>query len=542
MRRFLIICAILVCCSGLLFAGGGQGTQSAPAAVRSGFNLPWKGDPITINALGWVSYSQFDPNTKFSKWFQEKLGNIKLETEIPASEDATRQKIQMYLSSGDMPDLHMIRDPNDFINNYGDGSRTLNLLNYAQYMPEYNQRRASYPHLSKFDRDGASYLYFPALTDRLSELWEMNKTIMDKYNLSAPKNYTEMKAAMNTVLAREPDMIGMLFLNWGFGKIYNDFASLFGANNVAPIDIYWNADKNQWCFALTELSDLFRTVTTELAEGYSKRFVHPDLGALGGDVHDNIRAQGKALFYYQYIDDFARAEYVDKVLTYKVEFIESPAASGTKPHVNADYRSDPEGWGYVIAKNSKNPEIAAGILEFLGSKELAETYYWGWENDTYEVVNGSRRYKDSFINLSGDDDKRIYGTNKSTPYWFAPYVSTAYVGEATIALWRPEAKAAETLFAGKLKSGEYAYSYGRPTPDIDMDTAQQNATVKTAIETYIWENLTAFVMGRKPMSEWNSFVSGVSAYGNINKIVADYNAAPQKPLPANQSQRNYIMP
>jgi putative aldouronate transport system substrate-binding protein len=370
----------------------------------------------------------------------------------------------------------------------------------------------------------------------------MNKTIMDKYGLSAPKNYTEMKAAMDKVLASEPDMIGMLFLPWGFGKVYGDFASLFGANNVSPADIYWNFEKEQWSFALTERSELYRTVTAELAEAYAKRYIHPDLGALGGDVHDNIRAQGKALFYYQYIDDFARPEYVNSVLTYKVDYIESPAAAGTKPHVNADFRSDPEGWGYVIAKNSKYPELAAGILELFGSNELAQTYYWGWEGDTYETVNGSRRYKDAFSALTTEAKRRSYGLNGDSPYWFIPYISTCYVPDAIIAGWTPEAKTAEGFFAAKLKSGEYEYNYGRPAPYIDMDTAQENATTKTAIDTYIWENLTAFVMGRKPMSEWNSFVSGVSAYGNINKIVADYNAAPQRPLPANQFQRNYITP
>jgi putative aldouronate transport system substrate-binding protein len=502
--------------------------------------LPWKGDPITIRALGWVSYFQLNPATKFAKWLQAKLGNITLEVEIPASEDASRQKIQMYLASGDMPDLHMIRDPNEFMDNYGDGSRTVNLLNYARYMPEYTERRASYPHLAKFDRDGAAYLYFPALIDRLSELWEMNKTIIDKYGLSAPKNYAEMKAAMDKILASEPDMIGMLFLPWGFGKLYNDFGSLFGAND--PASIYWDFDKERWCFALTERSELFRRVTAELAEGYTKRYIHPDLGALGGEVHDNIRAQGKAVFYYQYIDDFARTEYVNNVLTYQVEYIESPAAAGTKPRVNADFRSDPEGWGYVVAKNSRYPELACGLLELLGSREMANAYYWGWEGDTYETVNGVRRYTDAFLTLSQDEGRRTYGLQKDTPYWFAPYISTAYVPDATIAAWRPEAKAAEAYFAGKLKSGEYEYNYGRPGPYFDMDTAQENATIKTAIDTYIWENLTAFVMGRKPMAEWDSFVAGVSRYGNINKIVADYNAAPQRPFPANQFQRSYVIP
>jgi putative aldouronate transport system substrate-binding protein len=542
MRRLLVF-GIILGCSGLIFAGGNRGDgMQRSAAARSGFALPWKGEPITIRALGWVSYAQLDQSTKFAQWFQQKLGNITLEVEIPASEDATKQKIQMYLASGDMPDLHMIRDPNEFMAGYGDGSRTVNLLNYAQYMPEYTKRRESYPHLSKFDRDGASYLYFPALIDRLSELWEMNKTIMDKYGLSTPKNYVEMKAAMDKVLAGEPNMIGMLFLPWGFGKLYGDFATLLGGANIGPADIYWDFEKGRWAFALTERSDIYRRVTAELAEGYTKRYIHPDLGALGGEVHDNIRAQGRAVFYYQYIDDFARPEYVNNVLTYKAEFIESPAAVGVKPHVNAEFRSDPGGWGYVVAKNSKYPEIACGILELIGSNDLAQTYYWGWEGDTYETVNGSRRYKDSFSTLSLNDSKRIYGMQKDSPYWFAPYVSTCYVPDATIALWTPEAKAAEAFFAGKLKSGEYEYSYGRPAPDIDMDTAQENATIKTAVDTYIWENLTAFVMGRKPMSEWDSFVAGVSAYGNINKVVADYNAAPQKPFPANQLQRPYIVP
>jgi ABC-type glycerol-3-phosphate transport system substrate-binding protein len=157
---------------------------AAPAEDKN--VLPYKGDEVKISMLGWESYKDIDPSTQFGKWFQEKLGNIKLEIEIPAAD--TQQKCDLYLASGDMPDIMVYREADKFMRTYGDGSRTVNLLDYAKYMPEYTERRKTFPHLSWYDKDNAAYIYFPSWYDCTSETWFQNQDLMTKYNLKTPTN------------------------------------------------------------------------------------------------------------------------------------------------------------------------------------------------------------------------------------------------------------------------------------------------------------------------------------------------------------------
>ena len=108
-------------------------------AEETQWALPYQGDPVTIRVMGWETYSDYNWENEFGKWLKERLGNVTIEVEIPVSDTGTL--LDLYLSSGsDMPDIMMYRDPDMFMQNYGDGGRTLNLLDYAEYMPGYMEQ------------------------------------------------------------------------------------------------------------------------------------------------------------------------------------------------------------------------------------------------------------------------------------------------------------------------------------------------------------------------------------------------------------------
>ena len=155
-------------------------------AEETQWALPYQGDPVTIRVMGWETYSDYNWENEFASGSRSGWGNVTIEVEIPVSDTGTL--LDLYLSSGsDMPDIMMYRDPDMFMQNYGDGGRTLNLLDYAEYMPGYMERREQYPHLSRYDtEDGKCYMLFPCLSDRISEVWYQNQDLMDKYGLETP--------------------------------------------------------------------------------------------------------------------------------------------------------------------------------------------------------------------------------------------------------------------------------------------------------------------------------------------------------------------
>ena len=509
-------------------------TASAESAL-----LPYTGEEVTLTILGWESFTPINPETKFGQWIQEKLGNIKLEFEIPAEGTAT--KINMYLATGDMPDIMIHRDPDNFISNYGDGSRTINLLDYAEYMPEYMARRETYPHLARYDVDGATYLFFPCWYDLASEVWFMNSEIMNKYNLETPKNYEEMKAVMDTVLANEPDMFGMMFNIWGFDYQLQCFAHLFGAK-TSPTAIYYDYDKDAWVYAATADEEIFRKAVSEMAIAYEKGYLHPDFASMTEETFFNARNNGTALFRFTYLNGDAEQNFYDEVTTYNPVIIDPPADEGVTPFIRTDFTSDTTGWAFMVSSECEYPELACSVLELFGSKELAEVYAWGWEDDTYTIVDGERVFTDSFLALSNEEVRNIYGITAAEPYTFSQFVSNFYTADAMTARWSEEHIRGGKIIAEKLTNGEYATYHGRIAPRFSDDLKQEISVILTAVNTYVTESIISFVLGNTSMDEWDNFIAQIPSYGDIDWVVEQYNSAEQQPDRPNQFERTWVSP
>ncbi|GGD56303.1 extracellular solute-binding protein [Paenibacillus nasutitermitis] len=508
------------------------GTESQDAEQWA---LPYKGPEVTIKIFGWESFKPIDPATDFGKWVQGKIGNIKLDFEIPP--EGTAAKSDLYLASGDVPDIMIYREPAKFMKNYGDGSRSVNLLDYARYMPEYTKRIAEYPHLTSYAKDDkTNYLFFPTWYNTTSELWYMNQDLMDKYNLKAPKNYEEMAQQMELVHKAEPDVSGLLFHGWGFEYQYIIYSMLFGSNGMNQMAVSYDHNKRQWVYPLTANNEVNLNTVKAMREAYANGSLHPDFSTISTDVWTNIRNNGKWLFANLY--PFSTADQNNTVKT-KFTYMDPPAATGVNPAVRTDYESDTTGWAFIISNTAKNPELAAGLLEFFSSEEFANTYYWGFEGVSYETAaDGKKKFLDSYTQMPDADKQSKLGL--TTPYTVTQFISNFYAGDAIAASWSDETKRGVTIAAEKLKNGEFANYYGATTPDFTDDVNEKMTVINTAVKTYVTENLTAFIIGKKPIDEWDKFIAGIQKYGDMNWVVEQYNAAPQKPLRAKATERTWL--
>lgn len=527
MKRFLVFAIALI----LLIS-----TVSTLAEGQSKSILPYEGEPVVLSYLGWESFKPVQPGTKFYDWMQEKLGNITLEFNIPVAD--TSAKIQTALASGEMDDILIHRDPGGFVANYGDGSRTVNLLDYAELMPEYMARREAFPHLKRYDVDGKAFLLFPAWFDIASPVWKANIDILNKYDLEVPKTYEEMVEVMDKVLPNEPEMFGILFHTWGFESIFTNYSHLFGGYG-GPTNIYYDYEQDKWVYGILGNLEVSKLTTEKMAEAYQKGYLSKDFMAYPDDGWTTVLNNGLALFQNTYPDLDATEDQI-KVLKHVPIIIDPPAAEGIKPYIQADYTSDVTFWALMISSTSKHPDLAAAVLELISSEEFAVTSYWGWEGETYEIVDGQRKFKEEYVNLSQKEKEEKYGLVNVIPYTFRQILSTVYTGDAYIEPWTDEHKQAIINIGNKLSSGEFTTYYGRVAPRFDPITQQDQAVIKTAVDTFVSESLTAFVLGNKPMSEWDDFINEIPFYGDIESIVQQYNDAKQQPDRPTQFERKYV--
>ena len=532
MRRKLT--ALLLC----LMMAASLVPQVAAAEPEAQSLLPYTGEPITLRIMGWESYAQPKADSMFGKWLQEKLGNITLEFEIPASD--TETLLNLYLSTGDdMPDIMLYRKPDMFMENYGDGSRTLNLKDYAQYMPEFTARRDVYSHLTWYDTQGGDYyMYFPCWYNAISEVWFQNQTLMDKYGLQAPENWEEMRACMETVCAAEPNVDGMMFLPWQFEYIFGGFSALFGTRSISPAEVMYDYEKGQWVHALLSNEEAYKKAITAMAEAYAKGWINADFNTWS-DAYDAKMNNGEWLFTSSYYN--GATTYVENGLD--VTFIQSPADEGVTPYVSAHNNEDSVGWIYMISNTSQYPELSCAILELIGSEEYAVAAYWGVEGESYTVgADGKRAYTEAYLNTAPKDRETAFGIARNPTYTTDPFVSNYYVGDALCAGYAKPSLDALIACAAGLSDGTMETYYYAQKPLMDVYDAEDCALVVNAWKTYILENMIRFVLGTKDLGEWDAFMAGLNQYGDMDKVLRIYNEAPQMPLRKQQSERTWLLP
>ncbi len=501
--------------------------------------LPYKGEPITIRLMGWESYSAPDANSVFGKWLQEQLGNITIEYEIPASDTGTL--LDLYLTTGDdMPDIMMYRDAALFMENYGDGSRTVSLKDYAKYMPEYTARRDVYSHLTWYDTDaGDYYLYFPCWYNAISEVWFQNQDLMDKYNLESPKNWEEMRKCMDIVCSAEEDVDGMIYLAWGFNYIFGGFSSIFGTKTLAPSSVVYDYAKGEWVLPLLNNEKAYKDAITAMAECYEKGYINKDFNTWS-DACGVKMTSGKWLFTNNYFNEATSTLANNGV---NAAYMVSPAEEGVKPYVSAFNNEDSVGWIYTIANTAKNPELCAAILDLIGSEKYATAAYWGVEGETYTVNEaGKKEYTKEYLDMDPAERKNVYGIARNPTYATDPFVSNFYVGDALCANYAKPSLDALTTCAEGLSNGTMETYYYAQLPKLDTYDAEDCALVVNAWSTYITENLIKFVMGTKDLSEWDTFMDGLTQYGDMEQVLKIYNEAPQMPLRKPQSEREWLIP
>lgn len=508
---------------------------------------PYTGEEVTLRVFGWETYADDIPDSYFGQWFFENLGNVKVESEICATDSQTL--INLYLDTGDdMPDIMMYRNAQEYLDKYGDSGRLLNLNDYAEYMPEYQARREVYPHLSAYDTaDGETFLIFPCLVDRASEVWMQNDGLMQKYGLETPKTWEEMKKCLEVVCAGEgwdgTNATPIYFINWGFGYNLNQFNTLWGIRR-SPAGISYDYEKGEWVYNLLAYEDVYKEAVAEMAEAYAKGWIHKDMfsmDAATANVYANEEA--KWLFRSDYVDSCNNLTPALEAGNLTSASMFTPVAKeGIKPYVCMDYVSDNSGWCFGINAECEHPEVAAMYLEFITSKDTAIAFKWGVEGVTYTVdENGVKSYTEEYLAEKAADKTaawKKYGINGTNYYW-GPYASECYAFDAVYAAYNQYGQAMSKQAQAGIANGEYQVYYGARTPAMDEVTKEDISMITNPWATAINEAVQQFVMGQKDLAEWDEFVAGLKDLGDIEWVLEQYNTAEQYPLPAQQADRDY---
>ena len=165
---------------------------------------------------------------------------------------------------------------------------------------------------------------------------------------------------------------------------------------------------------------------------------------------------------------------------------------GQKIHLHAveAKMSDPT----AITTACGDLEIACRLIDYLYSEEGTILCNWGAEGITYEMKNGQPEFTDFMLH----------------------YTDTSLLDETMEAF--TFTVATRDLVLENKYSDKYAWASGIIFQDTDnayelpvamnmtAEESNEYATIMSDIQTYVQENIVAFIVGTKPISEWDSYV------------------------------------
>jgi putative aldouronate transport system substrate-binding protein len=165
----------------------------------------------------------------------------------------------------------------------------------------------------------------------------------------------------------------------------------------------------------------------------------------------------------------------------------------------------------VLAVNAKSKDKAVGIVkmvDYLFSEEGQHLVNWGIEGESYEMVNGVEAYT------------LDYATQTNTPIGEARwaflqnnYTFPKPVDNKAFYQWNDEYVQG---YASKLFTDQYIEA----NPILKYSTAQlqERTNLLAKVNESVTANLSSFVTGSRPISEWNTFLQEMEKAG-YKKIV-----------------------
>lgn len=472
-----------------------------------------KEDIIDITILSNASWP-YDENWKVWEYIEDGCGATLNINAVPASNYATKYPL-MFAAPDTLPDLTSF-DSKTGTDKYAIQGAFVALEDLAEYMPNYNawlktlsdEETENIVNVRKA-YDGKIY-YTPATgreATRGVRCWLYRKDIFDKHNIEAPKTFDELYAACKTLKAAYPDSF--------------PFAMRAGLTNLgvtgsswkeywAP-EVYYDFVNEKWEYGARE--DIFVDILTFYKKMVEEKLMPADFMTINTATWQELISTNRGFIFPEYqtritfFNSLARATNPEFNLTAIL-----PPVADPETGVAQVGRYNYETMGYGICNTGKDAEVAnaAKFIDWLYSDEAMELVSWGKEGETYEVVDGKKKF---ITDESGTDVTILYG--------FATHGSFVRIDPESTLSQLDEDTASVIKFIT-----DYANPRFSPIANLAFNEEESKIIEETsaACKSYSTEMLTKFILGQAPLSEFDSFVATLNSMG-VDKLLGAYESA-----------------
>ena len=527
MSKFTVgLMAALLLSAGPLFATGeaeAGGADMAPGAV-----LPWTGAEVVYDGFVADLGIQEDPEAPVVQAYRETTGNVRIEwNTVPWNDYDT--KLNLYLQSGDMPDIVWARGSLTKAVTYGPVGIFLDWDKYKEHMPNMQRWAAEFPHVNNVltDKGERFAINDIANAEYIGEGYFYNANILAQAGIDGPpETMAEWLAQMKQIKAELPDVDAFL-TQWGLGYFLHAFARPM---DVKIRGVEYDQNTGQWVYG--PLQPNYRKLIEFVREAYAAGAFNVDTidESITSDRVAELQEEGNYAFTYIY--------YGQTTGIWDYEAGKRPPAGfqGMKPPsfegntyywITVPYDSVPS-WGFMASAKVKNPELLAAYIDNVMSEKTSELWNWGIEGLTFRrTADGGYETLPEFENNTAGlrelgvfnfHDARYIHYDDRAFNWFAR-TKKDDVGRAAMA---------EDI--KRLQAGEMIPRLRWSRPLMTGEQNDEISKIMTPVNTFVEEERIKFITGDRDMSEWDDFVAKVNKLGDIDKVLSYYNGGKQFPM------------
>jgi len=511
MKRRVI--AILLASIMLSLLASCAGTDGNTVLDNTGADVALTKDDVITFMVPSSGSSPAREDWKLFEYMEEGSGATLDMIIVPDTDAATKIPL-MFAAREELPDLMAFQTRNETIPYAGEGLVALDDL--KEFMPTYNAWLSSLSdeqyEVSVKNRvfsDGKIY-YTPGTgREGLTRMtaWLHREDIFEKHNLATPTNFDELYVVCKKLKELYPESYPFC-LRGGFTFI-NATGSSF--DKWWQSTAYYDFDDAEWRWGAAE------DTTIEIIEFY-KKMIAEKLMPADFDTMNFAEWQELVLTDRGFIFPASHI-YVDELNTlastnhpeFKLQAFAAPVAN-TEKGIAAVSRDDVEhtGLGIPDTGNAEGIKNAAKFIDWMYTDEAMELLSWGKVGETYEMVDGKRKF--------------ITDENNSLPsalYGFTTYGSFTRIDSEAVKAMQTDAMAKSRELVR-----EQTLPYYNPGKYISFNDEEQDIidTYHTQVITYTNEMLSKFVRGIEPISNFDAFVKNLEELG-VNKVIGAYESA-----------------
>ena len=512
-------------------ASATQAPQTAePAASAETGLLADKETTLTILMPEHVSYPVKTYEESPFLQYITQITNVKLDLMVvPDADNAYKQKLSIMLNSADIPDIIWSSSDDANINSLAVKGMFAAYTDHLDTVEHIAALLESTPDIVKNTAASDGKLYImPRLTlNTMTELFIIREDIMQAEGLSDPADYDELYTLLKTLQEKYPDK--KVFVNRnGAEHLVNRLGYSWGTGyETATCGFYLDRESDAYVYGPSE--ENFKQMVLWLKKLYDEGLLDSEYALMSTQQWEEAFANEEALFTIDYIArvQTLNTNYINAGSTARVVGMNPPA--GPTGQFGILGRSKVMGnSGVVINAKASDLTLALKFVDWVFSDEGRYTATYGIEGETFTIDDEGHAVLTEQMSRQANPEGKELIKDYGWVYYLNKY-------EFPEGFTRNPASDPEPVDDRYMYSREVMESIGaviEPDPTLSYTDAQSK-TLKTAgtdVSDCFKQNIDKFIMGTRPIDEWEQFVAeveklGVAEVGEaLNEAYAAYKA------------------